>query len=148
MSPQRQAALNTPSSPPLSHCHRALPLAWNAWFLLFLLNSVLLQAWDLVSFVFRPLWFSPVLNTCWRNVFWLTGWIDRGINDFKSESDNTIHVIILTNHFKHLYSETDTRIVVTGGLEVGEMDTDVGRRVQTYSCKRNKFWGSNMYHGE
>lgn len=121
MSPPRQAALNAPSSPPPSHCHRALPLAWNARCLLFLLNTVLFQARDLVSFVFRSLWLSPVLITWWRNVFWPTGWIGRWINDFKSKSDNTIHVIISANHLKHLSSETETRIVVTKGLEVGEM---------------------------
>ena len=43
--------------------------------------------------------------------------------------------------------DTENRLVVARSQGVGEWE-DVGQRVQTCSYKMNKFWGSNIQHGD
>ena len=43
--------------------------------------------------------------------------------------------------------ETDTETIVTKGWGWGKRG-DVDQRVQTSSCKTNKFWGSNVQHSD
>ena len=57
----------------------------------------------------------------------------------------------------HLYIESkkvklidpETKLMVSKGCkeEYGE-ELDVGQRIQTFSYKINKFWVSNVYHGD
>ena len=45
------------------------------------------------------------------------------------------------------FIETEGNMVVARGWGMGNIE-EIGKRVQTFSYKMNKFWGSNVYHGD
>ena len=78
--------------------------------------------------------------TTWMN---LEGIMLREI----SQRDTSTVLSHLYRNLKKLNTGPEIRLVVARGWGVQEMDED-GQGVQTSSYKMNRFWGSNVQHGD
>ena len=65
----------------------------------------------------------------------------------QTEKANTVWSGLYVESQKTKLTETQSRMVIARGWRWGKWG-DVDQNVQTSSYKMNKFWGSNVQHGD